>query len=310
MEPISNTPQQEIKRAISGADLLTRLNAMSETFQYGRFKSLPEISPEASKILGGVRITIVDDLADVLMHVGADLLVATEGNISLLYHTTQSFEELVEQIVATSPELVLMDGALRRGMKGADLITSLTAKLPGTCMVAHSGDDDLNQEMLKVGAFGFISKMGGDVQVDRIAHIYKQFQQQRCEGEQPLHDLSNTRLSTGSLDRSVEVLCSLSMLLQAYLLSHATPAQRVEMGVPEGFLDESVLNASQETYKSPSWWLAPFEGIKLGEELIHVSEQCPSLSQFIDHLYTTSVVALTWEEADLIHRQIQGVIEG
>lgn len=309
MDPMSTDTHGESRGKLSGAELLARLNSMSESFQYGRFKSLPEISPEAHAILAGVRITIVDDLPDVLMHVGADLLVATDNNISLIFHTTQNAEGLVEEIIATSPDLILMDGALRRGIKGADLLQTLSARLPTTCMVGHSGDDHLNQQMMRVGAFGFVSKKAGDVQVDRIARIYERYQEERTNRVDSQPNLSDVRLREGGLDRDVEVLYSFSILLQSYLLAHASRPQRVEMGVPDGLLDESILEGAKESFQSPSWWLAPFAGVELEECSFFASNTSPQLKEFILELQSRAELSLSWERADAINREILATLE-
>jgi DNA-binding NarL/FixJ family response regulator len=293
---------------LSGADLLARLNSMSETYQYGRFKSLPEISPEASAILAGVRVTVVDDLPDVLMNVGADLLVATENNVSLILHLSQSAETLVDEIVTTSPDLILMDGALRRGVKGADLLRTLSERLPNTCLVGHSGDDELNKEMLRVGAFGFVSKTGGDVQVDRIARIYERFKDERRK-DNARGELSDVCLGGNLPEKDLEVLAAFSMLLQSYLLTHASHSQRLEMGVPDGLLDSDVLENAKESYKSSSWWLAPFEGVNLEQTRLYTTGECPSLKQFIEELRNGSELSLNWERADALNREILAALE-
>lgn len=300
-------------RPLSHEELLLRVNELAAHYNYGRIKVLPDISNEAKEILSRARVVVVDDLADILATTGIDLLVATEDNIVLVHHTSQSESELTRAVVAANPDVLLMDGALNNGVTGASLIRGLREAMPTCCIIAHSGSQELNQNMLRVGAFDAIDKGASGGNIERVASIYQRFREQRAPTPTGTHlsadEIRSARVIGPLTGPDLEALVAFSFLLQGYLLTVSTSQERRAMGVPEGLLDEQHLAQQREKLERSDWWLTPLKDLDLEKQTPIALEQCPLLRAFIARLQNAPQVFLTREEAQSIHDEITAVVE-
>jgi hypothetical protein len=145
-----------------------------------------------------------------------------------------------------------------------------------------------------------------------VAKIYSDFKRAHAATVVPSalqSTLCDVNIRPPLTPRDIEILSSFSILLQSFLLSHATPEQRREMGVPDGLLDDEHIAKSVDIDRESSWWLAPFEGI----DLIHYSsslfDQCTGLKRLIATLHAATRVELSWQDADTINREILTALE-
>jgi hypothetical protein len=298
---------------LSPEELLQRVNLLAAHYDYGRVKVLPDISKEAKAVLSHVRVAVVDDLEGILAAVGIDLLVATEDNVALVHHTNQSPSELIRAVVAENPAIILMDGALNNDVLGASLIPRLKQELPHSCIIAHSGSEELNENMVRAGAFDRIHKCSGGGNIDLIASIYSRFISQRTPTPGgaliAANDLDGARV-TGPLEGpDLEALAAFSILIQGYLLAVSTPEERAAMGVPDGLLDDDVLTEQRGNLEKSEWWLSPFSGLELEKYMPVALGRCPLLRALIAKLQSAPEVSLTRQEVQSIHDEILAVLE-
>jgi DNA-binding NarL/FixJ family response regulator len=292
---------------LSEAVLLERVNAVAAHYHYGRFIQLPEVSMDARRALSQVRVALVDDTVDVIAMVGAELVVASGDCATLVYHTRQSAQELIEEIVASQPDIILMDGQLSRYVSGASIIPELAERLPHCCIIAHSGSDELNSDMLDAGAFKSIAKSASGSNMDLLAEIYDVFRAERAnKAAQPSaqSDLAQEKISLSRETFDFQILMAFSVQLQCFDIIHATPNERLGMGIPEGELDEENLEAGRKDSGSSSWWLGPFGDSDVRTCMPVVLGKCPALRGFIDRLLAGPQIELTREEARQIHSEV------
>lgn len=144
-----DTDQTEILRKIN--DALTALGVDEEWIK------APEFLPEYEK-LKGKRITIVDDVKGVIANNLPEYIVATGGNASAVCHTEQDLNGLVVEVLATNPEIVLMDYTLLNGITGVGVIGALRANGFEGKVIGYSSEKSRNSEFMKAGAIGCIGK--------------------------------------------------------------------------------------------------------------------------------------------------------
>jgi len=122
----------------------------------------PDFLPEY-EVLKGKKILIVDDIKGVIANNLPEFIVATDGNAGAVCHTEQSFDELVSEILASKPDIILMDYSLANRITGIDVINELKANGYTGKTVGYSSEKSRDAEFKRAGAIGSINKTGYEV---------------------------------------------------------------------------------------------------------------------------------------------------
>ncbi|HAI22499.1 TPA: hypothetical protein DCP77_00725 [Candidatus Collierbacteria bacterium] len=104
------------------------------------------------------KITLLDDQETVFGSFVPRLLVETNGKAAFIYHQGQTAEEIIEELLKTNPDAVLIDYNLANGIKGSDLVKILNKKeFPGK-VFGFSTDMRANMAFKEANADGVIYK--------------------------------------------------------------------------------------------------------------------------------------------------------
>lgn len=118
----------------------------------------PLLSAPLAHILVGHHILMVDDSREALIAFVEPLMVATDGKAEFLFHSSQTGEQLCEEILSSAATLILLDGNLRYGIKGEELIASIKHARPSLRIIGFSSSMDLEAPFMKAGAEVFVQK--------------------------------------------------------------------------------------------------------------------------------------------------------
>lgn len=124
----------------------------------GRWLSAPEFLPEY-EVLKGKRILMVEDVIGLIENNLPEFIVATGGNASFLHHTEESTGGLVNKILATNPDIVLMDYNLANEIKGSN-VTKILLNSDYRGKVVGFSSENRDREFKEAGAIGSITKGG------------------------------------------------------------------------------------------------------------------------------------------------------
>ncbi|MFA6270037.1 MAG: hypothetical protein WC657_02395 [Candidatus Paceibacterota bacterium] len=137
---------------------------INETFEKlgvsARWRKAPE-AIEGTKVLKDKTIVMVDDVVGVLESFAPHLIVATEGKASFITYNGQPLEELINQILESNPNLVLMDYHLSGTLKGSEVIRKLKEANYDGDSVGFSSDNNTTMDFENAGAVASISKEAG-----------------------------------------------------------------------------------------------------------------------------------------------------
>ena len=101
---------------------------------------------------------MLEDQGIVLETFAPILLFETNGKATFIYHQGQSTEEIIEELIKTNPDAVLIDYNLANGLKGTDIVKILNQKkFPGK-VFGFSIDIRANRAFQEVNADGVIYK--------------------------------------------------------------------------------------------------------------------------------------------------------
>ncbi len=137
-----------------------------------RYKRVKENVP-GSEGLRGKRITMVDDVKTVLEGFVEDLVVASDGNASFILHADQPVEELIAEILASDPDVVLVDGHLAKGIQGNKVVEFLLQSRPDILPILFSSDTRFAQAAGVEGVITSVNKDSADPEasVQQIAAV-------------------------------------------------------------------------------------------------------------------------------------------
>lgn len=138
--------------------LLNKINAtLAELGSTAKWKMLPDFKDEY-KSLQDKTITIVDDGDMILQNQMPDLIVATAGKASFVFHKGEPVEKIIDQIKDKNPDIVLMDYSLAKGIEGPQVIELLKKSGFTGKIIGYSSSKDSNEALIKSGAVGAIDK--------------------------------------------------------------------------------------------------------------------------------------------------------
>lgn len=101
--------------------LLEKINkALLEMGSKAQYLKVPEDYPEY-QALKGKKVLMLDDVKGLLEAFIPDLMVATNGNASYIFHKGETPEEVAKQIIEQNPDLALLDYSLSGGVTGTDI---------------------------------------------------------------------------------------------------------------------------------------------------------------------------------------------
>jgi|GEM_PF-4696752 hypothetical protein len=140
-------------------DLFKEAKSILKTIQgeYAFIDTLP-IPLVGTENLRDKKITMIDDQEIVFGTFVPRLLVETNGKATFIYHQGQTIEEIIDELIKTNPDAVLIDYNLANGIKGSDLVKILNQKeFPGK-VFGFSTDMRANKKFKEANASGVIYK--------------------------------------------------------------------------------------------------------------------------------------------------------
>lgn len=124
MEPINDLP--------SDAELLEQINQeLGRLGDTASYKQLPEV-PAVCAALHQHMLVMVDDSPEVLAAYVPYLIAATRGRAALVLHQEQDIGQLIDETLAHSPDTVLMDYFLAKGLCGDRVVQLLKERTERT----------------------------------------------------------------------------------------------------------------------------------------------------------------------------------
>lgn len=146
---------------VQKVSLLEKVNtALQELGSSSRWKKTPELV-EGGEVLKDKILVMVDDVKDVLESFAPHLIVATEGKASFIHYHGQQLEELLNDILAHNPNIVLLDYHLSSQVKGTAVAKALHESGFTGESVGFSSDISAAREFGKVGVTECIGKNAG-----------------------------------------------------------------------------------------------------------------------------------------------------
>jgi len=145
---------------VQKAALLENINrTLTELGSTGKWKSTPEFL-EGYEPLKDKIVVMVDDVKTVLENFAPHLIVATDGKAFFIEYKGQKLEELIQEIMESSPNIVVMDYHLSENLKGTDVIKALKGQNFSGEAVGFSSDSHTAREFTDAGAIGVVDKGG------------------------------------------------------------------------------------------------------------------------------------------------------
>ncbi|MDO8669651.1 MAG: hypothetical protein Q7K65_05145 [Candidatus Buchananbacteria bacterium] len=139
-------------------DLLEKINqALKELGSTLKYKRAPEFKKEYES-LAGKTIVMVDDIVDVIEAIMPDLMVATDGHADFVKYDQQDINQLIEQIIAKNPDIVLLDYHLSNQLKGSAIAGSLKGQGFEGDIVGFSSDSGAKKDFEKAGITACVEK--------------------------------------------------------------------------------------------------------------------------------------------------------
>lgn len=155
---MENQNKLDINKDVPQTAILQKINeALKALGRTETWLKAPDFLPEY-EALRGKKIILVDDVVGVLANIIPEYIVATDGSADAILHTGQSLAELVAEILAKNPEIVLMDYTLANDITGVEVISELKAQGYAGKVVGNSSEKQRGKEFARVGAIGSINK--------------------------------------------------------------------------------------------------------------------------------------------------------
>ena len=151
---IKNFPNSEVQTITL---LETINNALAKLGSTSKWKRPPEFFEDYEPLKDKI-VVMVDDVKTILENFAPHLIMATAGKASFIEFTGQQLDELIEQIMAFNPNIVVMDYHLSDHLKGTSVIKALRMKNFSGEAVGFSSDNHTAREFLDAGAIGFVDK--------------------------------------------------------------------------------------------------------------------------------------------------------
>lgn len=151
--------QVETPRNIDQKDLLREAKSILKNIQgeFAYVDTLP-IPLVGTENLRDKKITMLDDQEIVFGTFVPRLLAETNGNAAFIYHQGQTVEEIIDELIKTKPDAVLIDYNLANGIKGSDLVKILNQKEFSGKVFGFSTDMRANLAFKEANASGVIYK--------------------------------------------------------------------------------------------------------------------------------------------------------
>ena len=148
-----NTDQEKQKAA-----LLEQINsALEKLGSTTRWEKIPE-GLEGNEILKDKIIVMVDDVIEVLEALAPALTVVTEGKANFVHYKGQELKQLLDEILAYNPNIILLDYSLSKQLKGPQVMEALrTAGFNGET-IGFTSDEAAVNEFKDRGASGCVKK--------------------------------------------------------------------------------------------------------------------------------------------------------
>lgn len=103
-------------------------------------------------------LLLVDDTKYVLDAFAPALQQLTGQSAAFLLHAQQTAEQLTQEILAHSPQILLLDGNLSQNIKGYGLLPNILKANPDILCIGFSSAESLRSTFLQAGAKGFVYK--------------------------------------------------------------------------------------------------------------------------------------------------------
>ncbi len=155
-------------------ELLERINAiLAGLGSRARWLKLPQSQSEYAT-LKDKRVLMVDDIVGVLEQFVPDLVIATDGKASFLQYVKQPADELVSEMLAGNPDIILLDYNLSGDLKGTEIAGLLIQKGYAGKIVGFSSEGSTVKEFNKVGVSSCIEKNNGypEQSIKELALLY------------------------------------------------------------------------------------------------------------------------------------------
>jgi hypothetical protein len=293
--------------------LLTALNELASKFDYGRVRLLPDIDTNTIQKLAGIKIAIVDDVSGHLINAGMDLLVASNNNLALIHHTNQSYTALLNEIIAVQPDIILLDYELCNGIRGVDLISDLKRSLPDVCIIGHSSSFGYNMKLIESGAHGSINKPSEDV-ATLTAELYETFLLKHVPKESKttskiIQNFDTQTTRDGSIVLENELLLSLNLLCEGFLISTATAEELNAMGMPVDIAEHILSNPERLTGCNLEYWTSPFQ-VGDYDKIAKVSEGAKYVLKLIELITNNKLDDINRTLVSGAHEQLNILIQG
>ncbi len=148
---------------------------LKELGSTAQWKKAPERIP-GTESLKDKSVVMVDDERGVLEAFVPDLMVATDGKAAFIQYSSQSIDDLLNQIQASNANVVLLDYHLSEMLKGAAVARTLLEKGFAGSVVGFSSDSSAKREFQEAGALGSIEKeaWAPESSVGRLAELLRE----------------------------------------------------------------------------------------------------------------------------------------
>lgn len=158
-EPIQDLAVERKAQLLQSVNVT--LAGLQSTLKYKRiFDAIP-----GCEVLRGKKIVMVDDMQSVLESFVAPLMVVTDGHALFMQYKGQLLEDLLQELLAAQPEIVLVDFHLSETVKGDALVRMIAERHPEITCIGFSSDKDAKHPFLKAGVQGVAPKEAHDPDV-------------------------------------------------------------------------------------------------------------------------------------------------
>jgi|GEM_PF-4402494 len=154
--------------------LLEKINACLEKLgSTSKWIKAPEFLPEY-EALRDKKILLVDDVVNVIEGYIPDLVVATQGKADFILYNGETLEQLVQHILQTNSDIVLVDYNLSQSLKGDRVIKEMRNQFSGK-LIGFSSNQWNNEKFKEAGADGSVEKQSWSIEVSikELAELLK-----------------------------------------------------------------------------------------------------------------------------------------
>jgi CheY-like chemotaxis protein len=165
---------KEISKEQQKQAILEKINCELEKLgSTTKWLKIPE-GLEGNKILEGKIIVMVDDVKEVLEALAPALTVVTEGKANFVHYTGQELKQLLDEIMAYNPDIILLDyhlplpdqpkeikSDIPNGIKGTEVLKALQEAGFAGKTIGFTSDENASIEFMGKGASGCVKKNAG-----------------------------------------------------------------------------------------------------------------------------------------------------